>query len=115
MSPFTLDGEWLDMASRRAAGVKLITDAIALEIARLVLANEHGEGELKEQSPLSVAPEADAWVVRGSRPMMLGSDFSKLRGPLEMRISQFTGQILTCHFQFYLPGPEGGPIESQPK
>ncbi|MGO8835063.1 MAG: hypothetical protein ACLQE9_19910 [Roseiarcus sp.] len=115
MSPFTPDGEWLDMTARRAAGMRLITEAIAREIARLVVANEHGEDELKAQLPFSVDPEADAWVVRGSRPMMVGSDFSKLNGPLEMRISQFTGQIFTCHFQFYLPTPEGAPIQSQPR
>jgi hypothetical protein len=115
MSPLTPDGEWLDMTARRAAGMKLISEAIAREIARLVLANEHGEDALKEQLPFSVAPEADTWVVRGSRPMMVGSDLSKLKGPLEMRISQFTGQIFTCHFQFYLPAPEGAPIESRPK
>ena len=115
MPPFLLDGEYLDMTSRRAAGVKLITELIAREIAKLVLVNEHGEDEFKEQLPLSVAAETDAWVVRGSRPIMVGSDFSKLKGPLEMRISQFTGQIFTCHFQFLLPAPQAAPIQSQPK
>jgi len=115
MSPHEPDDERLDMVSRRAAGTKLISDVIALEIARLVLAREHGEDEIKDQLPLSVTAEGDAWVVRGSRPMMVGSDFSKLRAPLEMRISQFTGQIFTCHFQFLLPAPEATPIQSQPK
>ena len=82
--------------------MKLVTDAIALEIARLVLTKEHGEDELKKQAPLSVVPEGDAWVVRGSRPTVSSSDLPKLDGPFEMRISQFTGQIFSCCFLFDL-------------
>ena len=114
MFPFKPDDERPDMMARRAAGMKLITEAIALEIARLVLVKEHGEEELKEQLPLRVAPEADTWVVRGSRPMNKGLDFSKETGPFEMRLSQFTGEIFTCHFTFHLPTPTRPPIQSQP-
>ena len=84
------------MMARRAAGMKLITDAIAVEIARLVLVKEHGEDELKRQLPLSVIAEDDTWVVRGSRPKAANT----LDGPLEVRISQFTGQIFSCCFLF---------------
>ena len=115
MFPSKPDGEYLDMMARRAAGIKLITDSIAREIARLVLLNEHGEDVLKEQLPLVVAAEADTWVVRGSGPMVVSPDLSKAKGPLEMRISQFNGQIFTCHFLFYLPTPKGAPFQSQPK
>ena len=104
MFPFKSDEERPDMMARRAAGMKLITDVIALEIARLVLTKEHGDGEFKEQLPLSVTPEDDTWVVRGSRPMVTDSDLPKLDGPFEMRISQFTGQIFSCCFLFNM-GP----------
>jgi|SRR5579863_3849284 hypothetical protein len=102
MFPFKPDEERPDMMARRAAGMKLVTDAIALEIARLVLTKEHGDDELKRQLPLFISADADTWVVRGSRPTVTDNDVPQLDGPFEMRISQFTGQIFSCCFLFVL-------------
>jgi hypothetical protein len=103
MTPFDPDSEQPDMFARRAAGIRLISEDIALAIARLVFAREHGEEALEKQLPLSVVGDAYTWVVRGSAPVVACTDISKLVQSLEMRISQFNGQIFTNHFAFYLP------------
>jgi hypothetical protein len=76
MFPFKPDEEHPDMMARRAAGMKLISDAIALEIARPVLAREHGEDEVNKQLPMSVVADGDTWVVRGSRADGGQADFA---------------------------------------
>ena len=91
------------MLARRAAGIKLITEAIAVEIARLVLTEEHGEDELKRQLPLMTRVEGNTWVVRGSQAVVETLDMSKYRGPFEIRISQLTGQIFGCCVLYYFP------------
>lgn len=105
MTPFDPDSEQPDMFARRAAGIRLISEDIALAIARLVFARKHGEEALEKQLPLSVVGDAYTWVVRGRPPVVACTDISKLVQSLEMWISQFNGQIFTNHFAFYLPRP----------
>ncbi len=107
MTPFDPDSEQPDMFARRAAGIRLISEDIALAIARLVFAREHGEEALEKQLPLSVVGDAYTWVWSGGSPPVVACTaiFSKLVQSLEMWISQFNGQIFTNHFAFYLPRP----------
>ena len=45
----------------------LITEQLALEIAKLVLVREYGPDELQLQQPLIIRNEGDTWVIVGSR------------------------------------------------
>jgi hypothetical protein len=92
------------MVARRAARKILITENIALEIARLVLKEEDGEAELVRQSPFSISEEGDAWVVTGRQREATDEDASRpsRQGPFEMKISKFSGQIYDCHYIMYL-------------
>jgi hypothetical protein len=45
----------------------LITEDLALEIAKLLLIREFGSDDFELQQPLSVKDEGDAWLVEGSR------------------------------------------------
>lgn len=45
----------------------LITQDLALGIAKLLLAQEFGPDDLALQQPLTVKDEGDAWLIEGSR------------------------------------------------
>jgi hypothetical protein len=45
----------------------LITEEMALEIAKLVFIREFGSEEFERQQPLTVQDEGDSWVIDGSR------------------------------------------------
>jgi hypothetical protein len=95
--------EDFSMWSRRANGVKLISDATAIEIARRVLNDELGPIEVERNEPLSVVQDGDCWVVTGSESTEFNAKHppaSGWAGPLQMRISQFDGRILSYVFTF---------------
>ena len=93
------------MFLRRISGQKLISSPIALEIARLVLKEQSGQGALEANEPLTVAEDGDDWIVLGNAPSPAPFDASglKLEGPFKMRLSQFDGQILDCVFVVTMP------------
>jgi hypothetical protein len=45
----------------------LITEAMALEIAKLVFIREFGSEDFERQQPLTVRDEGDSWLIEGSR------------------------------------------------
>ncbi len=45
----------------------LITEEMALEIAKLVFIREFGSDDFERQQPLTVQDEGDSWVIEGSR------------------------------------------------
>jgi hypothetical protein len=95
-----IEQEGASMFARRAAGMKLISESIALAIGRLVLEQQHGEEELRLNSPLTAKAAGDVWIVTGSVPDVGYIDRNPpYQGPFEMRISQFSGQIFDCFFQ----------------
>jgi len=95
-----------EMIFRQARGDALITDAIAVEIARLILKSQHGQSALDRNEPLSATADGDAWIVLGrdqpQGPAESPRGFS-LAGPFRMRISRFDGQIFECCFVMALP------------
>jgi hypothetical protein len=99
--------EGFSMIVRRARGDGLITAAIAVEIARMVLRNEHGQSELDRDEPFSVVADGDVWIVRGRDPPPAAVAETPAgfppAGPFQMRISRFNGQIFECCFVMALP------------
>ena len=75
----------------------LITEELALEIAKLVFIEEFGREEFELQQPLTVQDEGDTWVVEGSReydenaPRM---HYQLLDGKVLIEISKENGAIL---------------------
>ena len=108
MSEQDQEAEGFGMIVRRARGDGLITAAIAVEIARLVLRNEHGQCEFDRNEPLSVVADGDVWIVRGRDPspeaVAETPEGFPLAGPFQMRISRFDGQIFECGFVMALRG-----------
>jgi hypothetical protein len=94
------------MLSRRWSGVKLITAEIAVEFVRLVHRQTYGQSDLEANEPLNVSLDNDAWLVLGSKHVPYSSGAVALDGPLEMRISQYDGQILSYLFRVALTQPK---------
>ena len=102
MSEPDFDGAELSMYLLATMGSKLISQATALEIARMVLRDRHGQSELDRQSPLTIVAEDNNWVVRGSHKPDFddGRGQSVLRqGSLKMVISQIDGRITAFAFE----------------
>ncbi len=93
------------MLSRRWSGTKLITSQMAIEIARMVHRESGGQADLERNEPLSAAEDGDAWVVSGAKPVKYDPSHPVLDGSLQMRISQFDGQILSYVLAMILPRP----------
>ena len=89
-----------------ALGTKLISASTAVEIARLVTLDRHGQSEVDRNTPFSVTASGDTWVVTGthsegppdSQPLL--PDWI---GPLRMKISSFDGRIFEYRFDPILP------------
>jgi hypothetical protein len=97
------DHEDASMWMRRAGGVKLISASTAIELARRVLNDELGAIELERNEPLTAEQDGDTWIVTGSESDEFNAQHpptSGWTGPLQMRISQFDGQILSYVFTF---------------
>ena len=84
------------MQQRPAAAQKVISKAIALEIAGSIVLEELGQAGLNAQIPFSISAEGDYWRVRGADND--GSEVNEFGkrvpfGSLDMIISQYDGQI----------------------
>jgi hypothetical protein len=83
------------IVSRRLNGVKLVTQEIALQLARLVHGFVEGAESLAANEPLLITEAGDDWVITGSRTGSYDGTLPGLVGPLSMRISQYDAQILS--------------------
>jgi hypothetical protein len=98
--------EFGSMFLRGISGSRLISAPIAVEIARLILAEQHGPSSLKQNEPFSVVEDGDTWIVQGAAraaPIVDTGSGLPLEGPFKMQISQFDGQILDCVFVVTIP------------
>ncbi|GEM_PF-3254431 len=92
----------LNMQQRRAAGQTLITEDMALEIARLIVLEEIGEGGLKAQLPLSASSQGEYWRVVGhDNDAFEENEFGRRVpfGTVNMLISKYNGQISDLSYE----------------
>ncbi|SRR5579883_742075 len=88
------------MMMRRLAGKKIISQAIATTIARMILVQDFGEAAARAQEPLTASADGDYWRVLGSKSnalALLARDRSV--GLLNIKISQYDGQIVDLHYE----------------
>lgn len=88
---------FLSIAQRRRANLKVISESIALEIARLLVFKDHGERGVEAQLPFSISASGDYWLVLGSEnDAAEKNEFGKSVpiGRLSLCISQYDGQIV---------------------
>jgi hypothetical protein len=104
MSASDLGQSDYSMQSRRWSQQKLITCQTAIEIARLVHRDSYSQVDLDANEPVTARADGDTWLVSGAKENKYEPG-SKLDGALEMRISQFDGQILSYVLSFVLPRP----------
>ena len=86
-----------NMAQRRKANLKLISEGIALEIARLIVFKDHGDRGVEAQLPFSISAAGEYWDISGSENDALEeNEFGNHVpiGRLNLRISQYDGQIV---------------------
>jgi hypothetical protein len=106
MSDMKVGGKHVSIWGIESSGHTLISSAVALEFARLVLQDHYGEKALASQSPLVIEAAADEWIVRGSAPHAVSrrypTDPDEL-GQLEMRIARLDGQIRRLTFNISFP------------
>ena len=101
MAEFDKVGAVGSMWLHRSLGTKLISENIALQLARLVTAERYGQIEVDRNEPLHATSDGDAWLVRGSQSEDFNAEHPPRpdwHGPLRMRISQFDAQILDYAF-----------------
>jgi hypothetical protein len=106
MAAIKVGGRDISIFGVQASGQTLVSSAVALEFARLILRDRYGEEALAAQSPLTVEAEADEWVVRGSAPHAVGPSYPtdpKEHGQFEMRVAQLDGQIRRLIFNISFP------------
>ena len=88
-------------ASRRWRQIDLRVDRNRTRQASLN--DELGAIELERNEPLTAEEDGDTWIVTGSESDEFNAQHppaSGWTGPLQMRISQFDGQILSYVFTF---------------
>ena len=90
------------MLSRRWSGEILITEEIAVELARNVHRNLYGADDLLSNEPLTVTEDGDEWVVQGSKELKPLRADEILEGPMIMRISKYDAQIMSYMFAIKL-------------
>ena len=79
----------------KAAGQDLVTQEIALTIARMVFDRQIGAGTTQSQSPLQVTDLGDRWEISGSNVIGSSIDLADpLGGRLKMVIMKRDGQIV---------------------
>ena len=86
------------MLSRRWSGEILITEEIAVELARNVHRNLYGVDDLSANEPLTVTGDGDEWIVQGSEKLKTLHADENLEGPMIMRISKYDAQIMSYMF-----------------
>src|SRR5580692_8566097 len=89
------------MAERRAAGDKIISEAIALEIARQIVFEERGDDGLRAQIPFSITSSGEYWRVCGKdNDAVEMNEFNQKVpfGSLNMLISQYDGRIAELEY-----------------
>ena len=90
------------MKMRRIANQKVIDSEIALKIAQMIVIEDCGEAALSAQKPIIVSSDGDFWYVTGTssealKALARGNPDSV--GVLNMRISQFDGQITDLKYE----------------
>lgn len=90
----------------------LVTEAMALAIAKLVFIEEFGPDDFELQQPLTVQDEGDTWVIEGSRRY----DYEAPRdhdqmvdGRTQIEISKENGAILALNKYVDLTEPKPPP------
>lgn len=86
----------------------LITDEIALEIAKLMFIREFGPEDFQLQQPLTIRDEGNSWLVEGSREYDYEAprDNQIVEGKALIEIDKENGAILALTKTVDLTGPE---------
>ena len=95
----------------------LITEDLALEIAKLLLVREFGPDDFALQQPLTVKDEGDAWLVEGSREYDYDAPRTNrpeggaqmVDGSAVVEIAKENGAILALTRFVDLAEPDGSP------
>jgi hypothetical protein len=91
------ESRFQNIAQRRAANRKTISESMAVEIARLIALKDHGDRGAKAQLPFAITAIGDYWHVLGNaNDASEKNEFGKHLpiGQLSLRISQYDGQIV---------------------
>jgi hypothetical protein len=90
------------MKMRRFANQRIVSAEIALKIAQMIVIEDCGEAVFNAQQPMTVSSDGDFWHVIGLRSEQLKALAQRSPnsvGALNMRISQFDGQITELHYE----------------
>jgi hypothetical protein len=90
------------MKMHRFANQRIISAEIALKIGEMIVIEDCGETVFNAQQPMTVSSDGDSWRVIGLRSdqlKALARQSPNSVGTLNMRISQFDGQILDLRYE----------------
>lgn len=89
----------------------LITEEIALEIAKLMFIREFGSADFELQQPLTIQDDGESWLIEGSREYDYEAprDSQMVEGKAMIEIAKENGAILALTKTVDLADPETGP------
>jgi len=101
MAERDIDGEGLSVHVMRALGTNLISSAVAIKFAELLLSDRYGKAELMRQLPLQATLLDDRWIIIGCEQQYSGQrgrDGNLGYGRVRICISQIDGRVIDFTF-----------------